>query len=542
MEKITLRGGASNKTKINIFLAILLSILPSFCFALAFPPFHFPYLIWLGFAPIFFVLKNESYFKSALFVLLSGLLYYVLTINWVRQFHQLYALPFAALGSVLGSYFPALMLSKPVIEKKPIAAFFIIPSIWVIFEYLKTQGFLGFAFGIVGYSLYDFKAFIQIAEVTGVFGISFIVIAFNYLVFYLVDRLVLEKEKFLSPQIIIPSSLVIAVIVGVLVFGIIRLNEKSVPSDFEIGLVQTNIPSELNWDVDQNLIWGECENLLGLVREFHPALIVFPENTVKSDITKNSQIIGSEITNILARLSNYAVLMNASLLIGGSEVDVASGSIVEYNSACLFSPDGKFTDSYQKNRLVPFGESFPYGDIFPYIPGILRETGTHMFTPGNDPGKTLAFTYNGKPHRFGALICFEGTFGYLTRIAVKNGAEFMVNITCDSWANSEAAMEQHALFGIFRAIENRVPFLRAGNGGLTCLIDPWGRILNSLNLMESSAAVTKIPFVQDKYQTIYILFGDWPVVFSGLFLGGWIIYLITIYIIKKGREKPAPKE
>jgi apolipoprotein N-acyltransferase len=542
MEKTTLRGGATNKIRINIFIAIILSILPSFCFAFALPPFHFPYLVWLGFAPIFFVLKNESYFKSALFVLLSGLLYYILLINWVRQFHQLFALPFVALVSVLGSYFPALMLSKPVIEKKPIAGFFVIPFIWVIFEYLKTQGFMGFAFGIAGYSLYDFKAFIQISEITGVWGISFIIIAINYLMFYLFDQLVIEKKEILCPKIIIPTFIIVSFIAGILIFGIIRLNEQIVTSDYEIGLVQTNIPSWLKWDVDQNLIWGECENLLRLIREYHPALVILPENTVKSAITKNPQIVGGEITNIIDKLSNISVLLNAFLLVGAVEGDIDGTKIVEYNSACLFSSDGKFTDSYQKNRLVPFGESFPYGDVFPFVSGILKETGTHMFTPGNDPGKTLDFTFNGNPHRFGALICFEGTFGYLSRIAVKNGAEFLVNITCDSWANSEAAMEQHGLFGIFRAIENRVPFLRAGNGGMTCLIDPWGRVLNSLNLFESSAAVAKIPFVQDKYQTFYTLYGDWLIVFSGLLLGGWIIYLITIQIIKKRRVKPAPRK
>ncbi|OHD53350.1 MAG: apolipoprotein N-acyltransferase [Spirochaetes bacterium GWF1_51_8] len=520
----------------------LLSAAAPFCLALAWPPYDFPYLIWIGFAPLYFVLKRTSWLVSILLVFLSGIVYYLLLLDWVATFHRTFALPFITVASTLGSWLPALLLSKPVIEKKPLAGFLIIPAIWVLFEYLKIQGFLGFAFGIVGYGLYEMKELIQFSEATGIWGASFLICAVSYLVFYLTDRIVIEKKSVKKPAIFIPAMVVIITVVGLMIFGAARMNGKPVYSQFEVGLIQTDIPEELKWNVDQGLIWAEIDNLLSLTVQFKPAILFLPENTVKTPISMNPYVKGGGIEEIVAKLSNMAITQKSYILLGSGELTVSNSTLLEHNSACLFSPDGRFIDAYRKNRLVPFGEYFPYGDTLPFVEEILKETGTHMFIPGGDEKKTLAFTYSNMSYPFGALICFEGTFGYLSAGMVQNGARFLVNITCDSWAGSDTAMEQHAVFGVFRAIENRVSFIRVGNGGKTCLIDPWGRVLNSLDLNTSSAAVTRIVFYPGAEPTMYNLYGDWFVLLALIGIGGWGIFIGIRLVIKKGREKPAPKD
>jgi len=225
----------------------------------------------------------------------------------------------------------------------------------------------------------------------------------------------------------------------------------------------------------------------------------------------------------LARDVRYIVgdQLRCAALVGWhvSERDATGRAVREYNSAVFLSDRGTYVDRYDKIHLVPFGEFTPLRRYLPFVVDIIESKVGQApnLTPGRD---STVFELNGTG--FGATICYEDTFPYLTRRLVQNGARFVLNLTNDAWFENSPELDMHAAICVFRAVENRVPVARAANTGVSCVIDSCGRITRRVQdrfgfqRQVEGALVDQLRL--DKRRTLYTATGD---------LAGWVCALFT---------------
>jgi apolipoprotein N-acyltransferase len=190
---------------------------------------------------------------------------------------------------------------------------------------------------------------------------------------------------------------------------------------------------------------------------------------------------------------------------------LADGSMnrVDYNAVLLYE-EGELRQTYRKTHLVPFTENFPYKDTFPRFYQLLVDHDYHFWERGTE--YTVFETKAGV--RFSTPICFEDIFGYLNRRFVQEGADIIVNLTNDSWSGSVAAQMQHMAMAVFRAVELRRSVVRSANSGMTCTIDPDGRVTGILEPFVEDYFYGSVPVYTER-STLYYRWGNW---FAGTML------------------------
>jgi apolipoprotein N-acyltransferase len=215
-----------------------------------------------------------------------------------------------------------------------------------------------------------------------------------------------------------------------------------------------------------------------------------------------------------------AAFIKRPLLVGAPREET-SGKFAYYNSAALFSEDGRFAARYDKIHLVPFGEYIPLKDVFAFVERFAKNpigdfapgkkfTVFNFFLERRDEQRDVSWRTL-KKVRFSCLICFEDIFPELASNFVKEGASFLVNITNDAWFGKTAAAYQHAECSVFRAVENRVPVIRAANTGLSCFIDQKGRITDTVSLAGQELFVDGFKtgeITLARPRTFYSVYGD----------------------------------
>ena len=211
------------------------------------------------------------------------------------------------------------------------------------------------------------------------------------------------------------------------------------------------------------------------------------------------------------------------MLIGSPFFSQHNGTIRNYNSAFLLSPLRKVLDRYDKIHLVPYGEYIPLRRFFPFINKMV--VGIGDFYPGEV--RTLFTLPEGL---FSVLICYEIIFPDLTRKFVKDGAQFLVNITNDAWFGNTSAPHQHLSMAMVRAIENRRFIARAANTGISAIIDATGNLQSSSKLFTEQLLTGTIRPLS--VQTFYTQFGDVFAYLSILFS----FFLITFALKKRFKK------
>ena len=172
-------------------------------------------------------------------------------------------------------------------------------------------------------------------------------------------------------------------------------------------------------------------------------------------------------------------------------------------SAFLVDPKGEITASYDKRRLVPFGEYVP-------LRGLLGKFITPVAALGEfSEGARSQPLFETGGVKLGAAVCYESIFTYLFTADARAGAEAYFNITNDGWYLDTAAPYQHFIVNIFRAAETRRPVLRAANNGISAVIDPWGRVLAKKGLNESGVVTAKVAVYPGADLTFYTAHGEW---------------------------------
>jgi len=496
---------------IKVFLSISSGIL----LLLAFPPFNLSGIAFISLVPLLIVLKlEERMYKSFIFSFLTGIIFFGGLLFWIAGI-KIYQVPcwMLVIGwfliiLTLGIYIGVFGLIVKFLETK-IKFFKVLfpPFIWVAIEFIRSVFPLGgFPWGILGYSQYQNLMLIQIVDITGVFGISFLISFVNSAIAIVlfqfaqlreirVQKLKYTKEYSLRAYFRIPFALYFSIlmIVGCYVYGFIVMEKELPIPELKVAIIQSNIGIEESWDwsVTQEKILKMLIRLTKQAEVEHPSLCIWTETA----ILDSPALFNSSLRN---RLSSLAKDMHTNLLIGAPHIEFKKTKTKYYNSAFLFSDTGKIINRYDKIHLVPYGEMLPLEDVFPFVRELIPQAGYYS------PGEKL--TIFQKPARFNVLICFEGIFGDLTRKFIKEGAQFIINITNDAWSKTNASYYQHFTMAIFRAIENKTYFLRAGNTGISAIITPYGNIKEILDIGKEGVIVSKISPMNKN--TFYSRYGD----------------------------------
>ncbi len=480
----------------------------------SFPGFNIWLFAWIGLVPLFFAVENQKPFKAFIISYLTGFLFFLGTIYWLIHVTLpgmlvmvvYLALYFGLFGLIINYEFSARRagLNLPY----GIMRLFLIPAAWVTLEWLRSHALTGFGWALLGYSQSFNLPIIQIADIFGVYGVSFLILTFNTAVFLAIRNFKNTKSSVIP---LIVTGILILIALG---YGTFRLNNVFTGEKLKVALVQGNIPQDKKWDRRfTDSIIAKYDFLTRNAAREKVDLVIWPETSVPGFLESEK--------DLFEKVNPIVVDINTPLLVGAPRYEDTNKGTFYYNSAFLFLKDGSIWGHYDKIHLVPFGEYVPLKDMLFFVhrfaPRPIGDyTGGKDFTvfrffverAGRVKDFNLKFIKN---VGFSCLICFEDIFPDLAREFVRKGANFLVNITNDAWFARSSAAYQHAQASVFRAVENRINVLRAANTGLSCFIDQKGRITGKVasggkDLFVDGFKTHEI--ILSRTRTIYTVYGD----------------------------------
>ena len=403
---------------------------------------------------------------------LAGLTYFAVLLYWlVPVMHHFGGLPFLAAAGALGllSAYLALYWAVPFLLfvsghslNGRVSTGLIWAASLTAFEYLRAKVPLAFPWGLLGTAPYRLLPLIQVADLGGVFILSFLIYLSNYALFSLMRY----REKG-------PLALALILLLSAWGYGTVRLKTPFAGPSQTIGLVQGNIPQDVKWDrgfLEETLLKYEALSKKALACGAN--LLVWPETALPAYATPENPFF-REILGFTAK-------DGLALIFGAPRLEEKEGRLLAHNSLFLVVK-GKIKGIYDKQRLVPFGEFVPLEDKLPWLRTLAVASGEYTPGPEASPLKL-------EPDKvFGPLICFESIFPDLSRRRVLEGATVLLVATNDAWFGTTAGPYQHFVQAIFRAVETRRYVVRVANTGISGLIDPYGRVVLKTPLEEEAA-------------------------------------------------------
>ena len=487
--------------------------------ALCFAPWHITPLAWVGLAPLICAVwfsrasARRPGLRAALLGYVAGLVFFTMVFYWLGALAPLFAEPWLyalplLLALIFGFYFAfwawfiarvlAVTSEQRLFQNsgRNLATGALAAAAWITHEWVRGWLFSGFGWNNLGVTLHAELPMIQIADITGAAGLSWLVVFGNVMAVIVVRRIVGELGPQFLKRIRWEFSLSVALVVCVFTYGVRALLEKAPESiPLRVTAVQPNVPQTLKFSADgEDEIFRQLGDLTRLaVAGNRPELLLWPESATPR---------GMYADDLNYRfVMEHAARAGGGFLLGTVEDDPARG--VAYNAAKFFTERGQKQQTYRKMHLVPFGEYLPLRPILGPIAGGLVPGD---FAHGDEP---LVFDLPEPALKFAALICFEDTLGDLTRQFVKGGAQLLVNITNDGWFLRTAGAEQHLANAVFRAVENRRPLVRCANTGVTCSIDRHGHVDQWLRPFQQGFAARHVNVPAHPALTFYTRHGEW---------------------------------
>jgi len=492
---------------------------------LAFPGTQWAWLAWGALIPLVVSIKGAAPGQAFKMGLAMGMMHFLSLIYWILPTLCIYgnlpiflALPVLVLMAFYLALYPGLfclIVSRNYSHKNIPALLPLKASLaWVALEFLRATLFTGFPWGLAGYSQYLNINLIQIADITGVYGISFIVVMVNTtlaMAWHLLKnrKNPSETKKIQSTTLGVWGILLILVITGIMIYGHGKLATMETAISHApkpiISVIQGNIPQAEKWDeaYKTETVSTYCqlsqESVPGQTRD----LIIWPETALPFYYTWDKEI--SDRVDACIRQTNAWFLIGSPAFSPLGEDDFQF-----FNRAYMLTPRATISEFYDKSHLVPFGEYVPFGKYLTFLDKLTSQAGD--FSPGPTDAKPLAF----KKNRAGVLICFEIIFPELVSTVVKNGANLLVTMTNDAWFGRTSAPLQHFSMAVFRAVENRRSVARAANTGISGFIDPRGNITGTTALFEKTTLTQAVPCIN--LMSFYTTHGD---------LFAWLCLLAT---------------
>ncbi len=489
------------------YLFAVVSGILLFC---SFPNVNFFPLAWVALIPLLLAIEATDSQKSSFLVgYVSGLVFFaglLLAIVLLYPYAHILTtlLGYTLLVGYTAIYFAVFAALVRLLPWRtgilyPIA----VASIWVSLEWIKSWLLTGFPWGNIGYSQWNFVQGIQISSITGVYGISFVIVFFNAGIATIIHH----RENWRKELISVTVPCIIAIIC--LIYGFVVIGTEDEQKDtLKIALVPGNISQLEKW-IPQNhpKIFDKYVNLSRKAALEEPEIIVWPETSVSGGV------LSGNLPNYNIRFRKFQDQTgNIPMLIGATDPD-AFGNL--YNRVISVSSDSKIVGKYAKMHLVPFGEYVPLGDFLPnFIQFKPYEHGKSL--------NTLSIVNDQQSEadslKVGTSICFESAFPNHFRKFVKGGANAMGILTNDAWFVGTAFPELHLAMAPMRAVENRIAVFRCANGGYTCTVDKFGKIKKPMVTPQTEAEFINAEIALSKGKlTIYTRFGDWLPILCVLF-------------------------
>jgi len=472
------------KTTVCMGLSVLLLLLAE--------PGHggISWLAFVALVPLLLGLSGHSPARAGWFAFLFGFFYHLLLLSWITivlgHYGHLHPVvswtALTLLAAYLGTFFACFGWFWARCGVSP-HLFWLAPAAWVGLEYLRGWLFTGFPWMDLGYTQYKTTAIIQVAELFGHHGVSFLILLVNVL-------LARGKAVLSRPRL---AAIILLCVASLPWFGMTRLQQitdlAARAGTIRVAVVQGNIEQDTKWlpAFQEQTVERYLALSRKAVESSHPHLVIWPETALPFYPLSHP---------LTARISDFAETGNVWLLTGAPhrESDPQSGAVSYFNSALLFAPSGGMPAVYNKRHLVPFGEYVPLRKILPFFAPVVETLGD--FSPGHDPSP---LTCGNVP--IGVLICFEAVFPELARQNTRHGALLLANITNDAWFGRSGAPRQHFAMSVFRAVENRRPLARAANTGISGFIGPDGKISRTTGLFTQAVTVQDLPILRVK--TLY---------------------------------------
>jgi apolipoprotein N-acyltransferase len=482
-------------TRILHFFPALLS---GAMMALLFPRAGLSALAWICLVPVIVMLLCYPRRSIVLQGIVAGTVFHLGLVYWVVVSMNTYGgvpLPAAfvllAVFALFLSVFVALPLWCSVFIQRHIGArlTLTLPLCWVAAEYVKSWFLTGFPWELLGYSQFQYLQLIQIADITGIYGVSFVIVSVNCAVAAIVHALIARtRTPFLEP------CCALVLVVACLLYGNMRVQQFHAPEGQQLRalLVQPNIPQDLKWD--PGYLEETMRRLFYLSTQSEPEavdLIIWPESATPF-FFQSEPAYHTHVVRTVRR-------SGAGLLFGSPSFTQTPAGQRYFNSAFLLRSDGSVAGRYDKVHLVPWGEYVPLQQLFPFINRLVAGIGD--FSPGEGMRLLSAGEIS-----FATLICYEIIFPNLTRRFVRLGGRCIINITNDAWFGRTCAPYQHLSMAVLRAVENKRFVLRAANTGISAAIAPTGRIIDQTGLFTETALPATITAMD--HLTVYTRIGD----------------------------------
>ena len=499
--------------------------------AAGFPKMGFAGLAWLAPALILFVATNgQSPFRLGWF---AGFTHYLATLRWLLNIPVDYMpiVGWLALSAFLAllpaTWVWACAASERATTTSMRRLLWAVQSaaLWVALEMLAARIFGGFPWNLLGASQYQMLPLIQIASITGIYGISFLIVWFSVSLLLAVKQLIRQPTHRLLwlGEIALPLTVILLV-------AIIGLKKNSNPApvarEIKIALVQPSIPQTMIWNpADSTARFEQLLKLSEAAFATKPDLLLWPEAAVPK-LLRFDQPTYDAVTN-LARTHRIWMIIGADDAESHPQPGEPDGADY-FNSSFLVSPRGELAATYRKRHLVMFGEYVPLIRWFPFIKHLTPITGG--FTPGE---AVVPFAIPELKLKTSVLICIEDSFPHLVRDYVDDDTDFLVNLTNDGWFGEGAAQWQHAAAAVFRTVENGLPLVRCANNGLTCWIDAHGGLheiyfgdTRDIHGAGFKTASLPLPAPGPRPATFYRRHGDW-------FGWGCVVFSVVMVALPK---------
>lgn len=461
----------------------LVSIIAGLLLAAAFPKWNIAGFAWIVPALMVFAANGKNFEDAARAGFVAGFTFWLASLYWlllipVTGFPILgwlalsaYLAAFFSVWVAIVSHFQFTNSSWAARARWALGG----AAAWVAIEMLRLRLFGGMPWIPLGVSQFKLVPLIQIATVTGVYGVSFLVVWLSLALFSAVQMIFRNPTRRHVWQAEIFFPLVVTLLCfagGTFWLKTFVENPAGKNSSTRITIIQPNIPQTLIWDsgADEirfhNLVEfseSAVTNKTSLRPEASARqadLLLWPESAVPVMNEENCRVI-----------SDFARRHHVWMILNGDDVEVLPDATNYFNAAFLINPDGVLTRAYHKRNLVIFGEYIPLVRWLPFLKWFTPITGG--FASG---GKSVTFPLDDLHAKTAPLICFEDAFPNLARDAAQDDLDFLVNVTNDGWFGEGAEQWQHFAMSIFRTVETGVPLVRCANNGISGWIDAQGRV------------------------------------------------------------------
>ncbi|OQY18871.1 MAG: apolipoprotein N-acyltransferase [Desulfobacteraceae bacterium 4572_35.1] len=481
--------------KKNIF-SILAPLVSGLLFALAFPGVQVAWLAWVALVPLFVVVQQRPWRSG----FSAGVIFFALVLYWLNNVMTTFGhLPLALsiviyllLVVYLACWWGLCCWCACYINSKlqlPLAL--VMPTVWLVGEYLRSYFLSGFPWGNIAYSQTPYPVLMQSADLGGVYVVVFLLIVVNYSIARL-WHVVRFHERF-------PWRLMLIVVSLWLVnyaYGLWRIHDIDVNSGeaLRVALIQGNVKQSLKWEPRRLApTLNRYKKLSIQVRDAQ--LLVWPESATPFFFQDESSFT-REVRELAREKDSMLLFGSPAYFFRG---DSPGEKRLRYlNSAFLVSSQGETLGRSDKVHLVPFGEYVPFSELLSFVNKLAHGVGD--FASGVKKLLPVA------GHELGVLVCYEAIFPAIAREQVNRGAQLLVNITNDAWFGDSSAPWQHLAMTQWRAVENRVWLARCANSGVSALIDPLGRVVRQSQLFRQQIIIGNTYFCDGT--SLYTRTGD----------------------------------